>query len=104
DFVIMDILEGTSLILRRPFIFTGETIFDCKNGEITLHIGEDVARFNIFDTMKHPHDEAAYVFDDSDNQSHYDYLDSVASLEALIESPWEPSSGISLAVPRVILR
>ncbi|GAB2301229.1 hypothetical protein Dimus_035263, partial [Dionaea muscipula] len=54
--------------------------------------------------MKHPNDEDTCVLNDLYNQSHCDYLDSVASFEALEESTWEPSSDSPPTVPKVNLR
>ncbi|GAB2296370.1 hypothetical protein Dimus_030491 [Dionaea muscipula] len=54
---------------------------------------------------KHPNDEDTCVLDEPNNQSHCDYLDSVASLEALEEEAlWETSSDEPPAVPGVTLR
>ena len=48
DFVVIDIEEDKKiqLFISRPFIVTGATLIDVKNGEVTLRVGTKV-HFNL---------------------------------------------------------
>ena len=50
DFVLLDMEEdrAASIILERPFLATGQTLIDMKNGELTLRVGEDQVKFNLY--------------------------------------------------------
>ena len=54
DFVVLAMEEDTKapLILGRPFITTGQALIDVKNGELTLKVGEDHVKFNLYRSLK----------------------------------------------------
>ncbi|XP_073153240.1 uncharacterized protein [Henckelia pumila] len=57
DFYVLDIknndLNGPTL-LGRPFLKTSKSIIDVDNGTLTMEFDEEIAKFNIFDTLKNP--------------------------------------------------
>ncbi|PNX70752.1 hypothetical protein L195_g057708, partial [Trifolium pratense] len=59
DFYILD-MEGETrtnrapIILGRPFMKTAKTKIDVDDGTMSMEFGDIVAKFNIFDAMKHP--------------------------------------------------
>ena len=52
DFVVLDMEEDMAapIILGRPFLATRQALIDVKNGELTLRVGEDQVKFNIYKT------------------------------------------------------
>ncbi|XP_058776313.1 uncharacterized protein LOC131650626 [Vicia villosa] len=62
DFYILD-MEGETkssrapIILGRPFMKTAKTKVDVDDGTMSMEFGDIVAKFNIFDAMKHPVEE-----------------------------------------------
>ncbi|KAL8511190.1 hypothetical protein ACS0TY_017857 [Phlomoides rotata] len=54
DFVVLDMVEDRSipLILGRPFLATGGTMIDVRNGELTLDVNGKKVSFNILKAMK----------------------------------------------------
>lgn len=62
DFYILD-MEGETkssrspMILGRPFMKTTKTKIDVDDGTMSMEFGDIVAKFNIFDGMKHPLEE-----------------------------------------------
>ncbi|CAJ2671830.1 unnamed protein product [Trifolium pratense] len=62
DFYILD-MEGETrtsrapIILGRPFMKTAKTKIDVDDGTMSMEFGDIVAKFNIFDAMKHPLEE-----------------------------------------------
>ncbi|PNX70711.1 hypothetical protein L195_g057667, partial [Trifolium pratense] len=66
DFYILDMERETSsskgtLILGRPFMRTARAKIDAYAGTLSMAFGNRVICFNLFDSMKHPHEEH-YVF------------------------------------------
>ena len=61
DFVVLDMEEdrATLIILGRPFLATGQALIDVKNGELTLRVGEDQVKINLYKSMEFPSDENA---------------------------------------------
>ncbi|CAJ2642326.1 unnamed protein product [Trifolium pratense] len=62
DFYILDMERETSsskgtLILGRPFMRTARAKIDAYAGTLSMAFGNRVIRFNLFDAMKHPHEE-----------------------------------------------
>ena len=59
DFVVLDMEEdkATPIILGRPFLDTGRTLIDVKNWELTLRVGDDQVKFNLYKAMNFPSDE-----------------------------------------------
>ena len=55
DFVILDFEEDKDvpLILGMPFLYTAKAIIDVYNGTLTLRVGEESCKFNIYQGMKH---------------------------------------------------
>ncbi|XP_027362483.1 uncharacterized protein LOC113870083 [Abrus precatorius] len=66
-FYILDMQKGVSMksvepiILGRPFLKTARTKIDVQVRTLTMEFGDNIVRFNILDTMKHPSEEH-YVF------------------------------------------
>ncbi|XP_050916838.1 uncharacterized protein LOC127132019 [Lathyrus oleraceus] len=62
DFYILD-MEGETrsskapIILGRPFMKTEKTKIDVDDGSMSMEFGDIIAKFNIFDAMKHPLEE-----------------------------------------------
>ena len=58
DFVVLDMEEDreTPIILGRPFLTTSQALIDVKNGELTLRLGEDQVKFNLFKNVEFPTD------------------------------------------------
>ena len=58
DFVVLDMEEDREapIILGRPFLATGQALIDVKNGELTLRVGEDQVKFNLYKSMEFPSD------------------------------------------------
>ena len=62
DFYILDMNGETNsrrspIILGRPFMKTAKTKIDVDDGTMSMEFGDIVAKFNIFDAMKHPLEE-----------------------------------------------
>ena len=56
DFVVLDMEENRAvlIIFGRPFLSTGQALSDVKNGELTLRVGEDQMKFNLYKSMEFP--------------------------------------------------
>ena len=68
DFVVLDMEEDKEapLILGRPFLATRQALIDVKNGELTLRMGDDQVKFNLYQSSKFiAGDKATYVRIDS---------------------------------------
>ncbi|CAJ2672556.1 unnamed protein product [Trifolium pratense] len=69
DFYILD-MEGETnssrapIILGRPFMRTARTKVDVYDGTMSMEFGNIVAKFNIFDAMKHPVEEHSVFYMD----------------------------------------
>ena len=59
DFIVLDMEEdkATSIILGRPFLATGQALIDVKKGELTLRVGDDQVKFNLYKGMDFLSDE-----------------------------------------------
>ena len=57
----LDIEEDRAapIILGRLFLAIGQTPIDVKNGELTLRVGEDQVKFNLYKSMEFPNAENA---------------------------------------------
>ena len=55
DFVILDFEEDEDflVILGMPFLDTAKAIIDVYDGTLTLRVGEESCKFNIYQGMKH---------------------------------------------------
>ena len=58
DFIILDMQEDKEvpIILGRPFLATGRATIDVQKGELKLRVQEEEVTFNVFNAIKHPHD------------------------------------------------
>ena len=61
DFVVLDMEEDRAvlIILGRPFLTIKQALIDVKNGKLTLRVGEDQVRFNLYKSMEFPSVENA---------------------------------------------
>ena len=61
DFVFLDIKEdkASPIILGRLFLAIGQTLIDVKNRELTLRVGEEQVKFNLYKSMEFPNAENA---------------------------------------------
>ena len=61
DFYILDMSKDTKckepLILGRPFLRTANAIINLKDGFITMEVGSQVIKLNVFEAMKHPNED-----------------------------------------------
>ena len=59
DFVVLDFEEDEEvpLILGMPFLYTARAIIDVYDGTLTLRVGDESCKFNMYETMKYPYDE-----------------------------------------------
>ena len=59
DFVVLDFEEDEEvpLILGMPFLYTARAIIDVYDGTLTLRVGDEICKFNMYETMKYPYDE-----------------------------------------------
>ena len=58
DFVVLDMEEDKEapIILGIPFLATGQALIDVKSGELTLRVGEDQVKFNLYKSIEFPSD------------------------------------------------
>ena len=56
EFVVLDMEEDRAepIILGRPLLATGQALIEVKNGELTLRVGEDQVKFNLYKSMGFP--------------------------------------------------
>ena len=56
-FIILDMEEDKEvpIILGRPFLATGMVMIDVQKGELRLRVQEEEVTFNVFNAIKHPH-------------------------------------------------
>lgn len=59
DFVILDMPEDveTPLLLGRPFLSMGRALIDVERGELILGFNKEKIVFNLFEAMKHTHED-----------------------------------------------
>ena len=52
--MVLDMEEDRAapIILGRPFLTTGQALIDVKNGELTLRMGEDQVKVNLYKSME----------------------------------------------------
>ncbi|XP_012854372.1 PREDICTED: uncharacterized protein LOC105973875 [Erythranthe guttata] len=94
DFVVLDMEEDKEipLILGRPFLRTGRTIIDVYNGILSMSLGDETIKFDVFRTMKHPQEvDECFAFDVLD-QLNFDFV------EPLIADPLEASLCVGTSV------
>ena len=58
DFVVLDFEEDEDvpLILGMPFLYTAKAIIDVYDGTLTLRVGEESCKFDVYQGMKYPSD------------------------------------------------
>ena len=58
DFIILDMQEDKEvlIILGRPFLAMGRAMIDVQKGELRLRVQKEEVTFNVFNAIKHPHD------------------------------------------------
>ena len=56
DFVVLDIEKDrmTPIILGKPFLATRQALIHVKDGELTLRVGKDKEKFNMYKSMECP--------------------------------------------------
>ncbi|XP_073315872.1 uncharacterized protein [Primulina huaijiensis] len=57
DFYVLDIENDDSnsqILLGRPFFKTSKSVIDVNRGTLTMEFDGEIAKFNIYDTMKYP--------------------------------------------------
>ena len=59
DFVVLDMEEDKKVpsILGRPFLATGKALIDVENGEISLRVGTEQVKFNLYQNVKSSSDD-----------------------------------------------
>ena len=57
-FIILDMQEDkeVTIILGRLLLATGRAMIDVQKGELRLRFQEEEVTFNLFNSIKHPHD------------------------------------------------
>ena len=85
DFIILGMQEDkeVSFILRRPFLATGRAMIDVQKGELGLRVQEEEVTFNVFNAIKHPHD--------NDSCFRVDVLEAIVSSQLGPSEPLETS-------------
>ena len=73
DFVVLDFEEDEEvpLILGMPFMYTAKAIIDVFEGTLTLRVGEESCKFDVYQGMKHP--------PEFDNCMRVDVIDDIVS-------------------------
>ena len=58
DFIILDMQEDKEVLIipGQPFLATGRAVIDVQKGELRLRVQEEEVTFNVFNAIKHPHD------------------------------------------------
>ena len=58
DFMILDMEKDKEIpiILGRPFLAMGRALIDLQKGELRLRVKEEEVTFNVFNAIKHPHE------------------------------------------------
>ena len=56
DLVVLDMEENKEapIILGRSFLVTNQALIDVKHGKLTLIVGEDLVKFNLYKSMEFP--------------------------------------------------
>lgn len=66
DFIVLDMEEDTNvlIILRRPFLATGQALIDVQKGELKLRVQGKEVVFNVMRAMKYPEaSDSCFSFD-----------------------------------------
>ncbi|XP_073153710.1 uncharacterized protein [Henckelia pumila] len=65
DFYVLDMKNNelnSPILLGRPFLKTSKSIIDVDNGTLTMKFDGEIAKFNIFDTLKTPKSQSVVNF------------------------------------------
>ena len=84
-FIILDLQEDKEvpIILGRPFLATGRGMIDVQKDELRLRVQEEEVIFNVFNSIKHPHD--------TDSFFRVDMLEAIVSSQLVPSKPMETS-------------
>ncbi|XP_062100137.1 uncharacterized protein LOC133806018 [Humulus lupulus] len=87
DFIILDyeVDRYVTIILGRPFLATGRTLNDVKNGELTMRVNDQQVTFNVFNSMKFP--------DEIEEGSSLSVIDTIVA-EKLLEETCKDGLGV----------
>ncbi|XP_073024340.1 uncharacterized protein [Primulina eburnea] len=61
DFYVLDMENddlNSQILLGRPFLKTSKSVINVNSGTITMEFDGEIAKFNIYDTVKYPHSES----------------------------------------------
>ena len=85
DFIILNMQEykEVPIILGRPFLATRREMIDVQKGELRLRVQEEEVTFNVFNDIKHPHD--------NDSCFKVDVLEAIVSSQLGPSKPLETS-------------
>ena len=85
EFIILDMQEDKEvpIILGRPFLAMGREMIDVQKGELRLRVQEEEVTFNVFNAIKHPHD--------NDSCFRVDVLEAIVSSQLGHSEPLETS-------------
>ena len=63
NFIVLDFKEDKDvpLILGMPFMYTDKAIIDVFEGTLTLRVGEESCKFDVYQSMKHPFEIDNYM-------------------------------------------
>ena len=86
NFIILDMQEDKEvpIIIGRPFLAKGKAMIDVQKGELRLRVQEEEVTFNVFNAIKHPHDD--------------DSCFRVDALEAIVSSQLGPSEPLETSL------
>ena len=67
DFITLDMEEDKEIpiILGRPFLATRRDLIDVQKGELKLRVQGEKVTFNVFEVIRHPHDESYSLQNDA---------------------------------------
>ncbi|XP_073014612.1 uncharacterized protein [Primulina eburnea] len=97
DFYVLDMENddlNSKILLGRPFLKTSKSVIDVNSGTITMEFDGEIAKFNIYDTMKYPLSESTINTLDIANhlsQENSKFVDK-NDLEEIIERHFENSN------------
>ena len=86
DFIILDMQKDKEvpIILGKPFLATGRAMIDVQKGKLGLRVQEEEVTFNVFNSIKHPHDNDSFF--------------RVDVLEAIVSSQLGPSEPLETSL------
>ena len=86
DFIILDMQKDKEvpIILGKPFLATGRAMIDVQKGKLGLRVQEEEVTFNVFNSIKHPHNNDSFF--------------RVDVLEAIVSSQLGPSEPLETSL------